>query len=136
MSYAVWYSVFRPEPHSQFILPYSAQSPITREYRDFNTANDIWREIELIANNERKNRSLGQELWYLCSLFTNPIYIISDEYSRYISEFFYVTEYHIPMATSLNDTDAIMLECFTIIKNEMPIAINHLKERNGSKRKN
>ena len=137
MSYAVWYSVFQPSTHNQFILPYTAQSPITRNVKSFNTVNDIWDEIEIVANSERNKRSLGQELWYLIPLFANPIYVLSNHYINLINEYYYVTEYHIPLAKNLDDADAVKLESFTIIRNELTQAKNEKqKKENGTRRKN
>ena len=42
LSFAVWCWVFDIQPHDQYTLPYSAQSPISKKVKDFNTINDIW----------------------------------------------------------------------------------------------
>ena len=136
MSYAVWYSVFQPKPHDQFILPYSAQSPITKDIRDFNTIDDIWNEVGNVANADESKRSIGQNLWYLIPLFANPVYLLSDYYTNLINEYFYITEYNIPLAKNLDDADALKLEYFTIIKNEIQSAIRHKEIKDGSRRKN
>lgn len=132
----MWYSVFQPDPHNQFILPYSTQSPITRDVIEFNTVDDIWDEIKNVANVNKGERSIGQDLWYLIPLFANPIYILSDYFTNIINEYYYVTEYHIPLAENLDNADAVRLECFNIIKNELPKAIKHKQDKDGSRRKN
>jgi len=130
LSYACWYWFLQPKPHDQFILPYNAQSPISDEHRDFNNVNDIWQEVGLIANAHDQKRSLGQELWYLVPLFANPQYLLDEYNFNLINEYYYVKEYNIPLGKTLNETDAIKLDHFTIIKNELASVIKHEQEKN------
>lgn len=111
------------------LLPYSAQSPITKEIREFNDISDIWSEIRLIAELPKEDRTLGQDLWYLLPLFANPIYILDTQYVNIINEYYYVTEYNIPLSTSLDKADATKLEYFNIVKNELSVAINHKQKK-------
>ena len=111
------------------LLPYIAQSPITRKTREFNTVNDIWEEVELVAKTERDGRTLGQDLWYLIPLFANPSYILSNDYYHTINEYYYVTEYNIPLAKSLDEADAVKLESFNIVKNELAVAMNQKQKK-------
>tara|TARA_X000001388_G_scaffold59867_2_gene45230 strand:+ start:800 stop:1201 length:402 start_codon:yes stop_codon:yes gene_type:complete len=130
LSFYVWLWVFGSEPHKQFMLPYSAQSPITRQNKDFNTINDIWEEIFKIK--EDKKYSIGQQLYYLIPLFANADNIITYEHSQIMNEYHYVTEYHIPLGNNLKETDAHKLSQFNIIKNEMAFALKHKAEKNGN----
>ena len=130
MSFYVWLWVFGSEPHKQFMLPYVAQSPITRQNKDFNSINDIWEEIFKIK--EDKKYSIGQQLYYLIPLFANADNIITYEHSQIMNEYHYVTEYHIPLGNNLNETDAHKLSQFNIIKNEMALALKHKAEKNGN----
>ena len=131
MSFAVWCWVFDIQPHDQYTLPYSAQSPISKKVKDFNTINDIWEEVHEIAKSDHKY-SIGQQLYYLLPLFANPHYIIDDKYYTLINEYHYITDYHIPLGTTLDDTDALKLSMFSIIKNEMAIALKHKAEKNDN----
>lgn len=133
MSYSVWHWVFDKKPHQQYTLPYYAQSPISKERKEFNTVNDIWNEIELIA--EQDDYSIGQQLFYLLPLFANPSYILDDEYYNLINEYHYVTEYNIPLGLNLNDTDADKLVMFNIIKNEMGLALKNKAEKENGRSK-
>ena len=72
------------------MLPYIAQSPITRKQKEFNTINDIWDELLLIEESDKF--SLGQQLFYLVPLFANSDNIITDEDIQMINEYHYVTE--------------------------------------------
>jgi len=129
LSYAVWHWVFQVKSHGQYTLPYNTQSPISKEYKDFDSVDDIWQEI--ISIEDSGKFSLGQQLFYLLPLFANPNYVISDEYVSAINEYFYVTEYNIPLGKTLDDTDAHKLSQFNIIKNEMAIANQHKANKNG-----
>lgn len=131
MSYSCWYWFLQPKPHDQFVLPYNAQSPISNKDRDFNTVNDIWEEINNIVNAHDGKRTIGQELWYLLPLFANPKYILDESHFNLINEYHYVKEYNIPLGRTLNQTDAIKLDHFTIIKNELASVVKHEQEKNG-----
>tara|TARA_R100001082_G_scaffold4772_2_gene3426 strand:+ start:4928 stop:5269 length:342 start_codon:yes stop_codon:yes gene_type:complete len=112
------------------MLPYVAQSPITKQKKEFITVEDIWKEIELISTKD--DYSIGQQLFYLLPLFANPVYIINDEYFSLINEYHYVTDYNIPLGKTLDDTDAEKLTMFNIIKNEMGLALkNKTEKENG-----
>ena len=130
LSYTVWYWVFNKKPHDQLILPYSAQSPITKQKKDFITVDDIWEEIKLITTKD--DYSIGQQLFYLLPLFANPAYIVNDEHFNLINEYHYVTDYNIPLGRTLDETNADRLTMFNIIKNEMSLAIkNKAEKENG-----
>ena len=131
MSYAVWYWFFQPDSHEQLILPYSCLNPITRKLRDYNTIDDIWETVKDVVDAHDPKRTLGQELYYLVPLFANPQYILDESYFAYINEYHYVKDYHIPLGKTLNQTDAIKLDYFTIIKNELASAVRHKQEKDG-----
>jgi len=130
LSYAVWHWVFQRKPHQQFMLPYIAQSPINRKKKEFNTINDIWDELLLIEESDKF--SLGQQLFYLVPLFANYDNIIIDEDIQMINEYHYVTEYNIPLGTTLDETDAHKLSMFNIVKSEMGLALKHKADKNGN----
>tara|TARA_R100000781_G_scaffold62386_1_gene39622 strand:+ start:1343 stop:1684 length:342 start_codon:yes stop_codon:yes gene_type:complete len=112
------------------MLPYVAQSPITKQKKEFITVEDIWKEIELIST--KNDYSIGQQLFYLLPLFANPVYIINDEHFNLINEYHYVTDYNIPLGKTLDETDAEKLTMFNIIKNEMGLALkNKTEKENG-----
>ena len=134
MSYSVWHWVFDRKPHQQYTLPYYAQSPISKQKKEFTSVNDIWNEIELIARQD--DYSIGQQLFYLLPLFANPSYILDDEFFNLINEYHYVTEYNIPLGLNLNDTDADKLVMFNIIKNETGLALKNKAEKENGRSKN
>ena len=123
--------MFDSDPHDQLILPYSILSPVTHTERDFNSINDIFEEIKLISDQVESKRTLGQELFYLVPLFANPQYVIHEDHFALINEFHFIQDYNIPLAESLDKTDALKLEYFTIIKNELGAALRHKQEKDG-----
>ena len=123
--------MFDSDPHDQLILPYSILSPVTHTERDFNSIDDIFEEIKLISDQVESKRTLGQELFYLVPLFANPQYVIHEDHFALINEFHFIQDYNIPLAESLDKTDALKLEYFTIIKNELGAALRHKQEKDG-----
>jgi hypothetical protein len=118
------------------LLPYTAQSPITSELKEFNKVDDIYNEIGIIAKQKREDRTLGQDLWYLIPLFANPQYLLIEDYFNLINEYYYCKDYNIPLGKTLDETDATKLDLFTVIKNESAVALNHkAKKDNESKSK-
>jgi hypothetical protein len=130
LSYYVWYWVFQRTPHKQYLLPYSAQSPISKKKKKFITEDDIWNEILSIKENNKF--SLGQQLFYLIPLFANDSYVINNEFIRLLNEYHYHKDFNIPLSDTLDNADAIKLSMFSIIKNEMELAIRHKTEKNGN----
>jgi len=98
--------------------------------KSFNTINDIWDELLLIEESDKF--SLGQQLFYLVPLFANSDNIITDEDIQMINEYHYVTEYNIPLGTTLDETDAHKLSMFNIVKSEMGLALKHKADKNGN----
>ena len=76
--------------------------------------------------------SLGQQLFYLIPLFANANYVITSKDVQLINEYHYITDYHIPLGDTLDNTDAHKLVMFNIIKNEMAIALKHKQEKHGN----
>ena len=118
MAFAVWFTYFKPTVSSRYSLPYTCQSPITYERREFNTLNDIWDEIDKISEvNSRTSRTIGQDLYHLIPLFTDPYYIIKGWQIDMINEFNMLKNFNISLGV-LGDISADRLNCFTIIQNE------------------
>jgi len=116
------------------LFPYIGESPVSRRVKEFNHVDDIYEEIAEISNASDGKRTIGQELWYLIPLFSNPKYLLDDEFFNLINEYHYIIDYHIPLGRTLDETDAHKLEYFTIIKNEMGVALRHRQEKDAKKR--
>ena len=50
-----------------------------------------------------------------------------------INEFHYIQDYNIPLGKTLDETDAHKLEYFTIIKNEMAVALKTKQDKDAKK---
>ena len=102
--------------------------------KEFNHVDDIFEEVLEISNASDGKRTIGQELWYLIPLFANPQYLLNDESFNLINEYHYIIDYHIPLGRTLDETDAHKLEYFTIIKNEMGVALKHRQDKHDTKK--
>ena len=119
---------FSIAPDRKVVDDAAAQSIDGDVYGSF-ASSDIWEEIGTVEDSDKY--SIGQQLYYLLPLFANPNYVISDAHFNTINEYFYVTDYNIPLGKTLDDTDAHKLSQFNIIKNEMAIATQHKADKNG-----
>ena len=126
--------MFQPKPHDQFLFPYIGETPITRQRKEFNSVDDIYEEVQEVSNASDETRTMGQEMWYLVPIFANPKYLLNDELFNLINEYHYITDYNIPLGKTLDETDAHKLEYFTIIKNEMGVALKHKQEKDAKKK--
>ena len=116
------------------MFPYIGETPVSRKVKEFNQVDDIYEEVLEISNASDGKRTIGQELWYLIPLFANPQYLLNDESFNLINEYHYIIDYHIPLGRTLDETDAHKLEYFTIIKNEMGVALKHRQDKHESKK--
>jgi hypothetical protein len=62
----------------------------------------------------------------------NDSYVINNEFIRLLNEYHYHKDFNIPLSDTLDNADAIKLSMFSIIKNEMELAIRHKTEKNGN----
>ena len=123
-----------PKPHDQFIFPYVCETPITRQKKEFNAVDDIYDEVVHISDANDGTRTMGQEMWYLVNMFANPRYLLEERYFNLINEYHYIQDYHIPLGRTLDETDAHKLEYFTIIKNELGVALKHKQKKDEKKK--
>ena len=126
--------MFQPKPHDQFLFPYIGETPVSRQRKEFNSVDYIYEEVHEISNASDGTRTMGLEMWYLVPIFANPQYLLNDELFNLINEYHYITDYNIPLGKTLDETDAHKLEYFTIIKNEMGVALKHKQERDAKKK--
>lgn len=119
MSYAVW-CAYNGSPLDVYPpFPYTSQSPTLYKEVTWKSKDDLWDEIDRICAEQSNKYSTGQNLFHLIPLFTNPSMIIEQWHLDMINEYNYVTEFHIPIAKSLDEADAFRLDCFSIIKSEI-----------------
>ena len=116
--FSVWWFHYRADIVSPYSLPYTTSSPLTYLKREYKTIDDIWSEIEDIAEvNSKTSRTLGQDLFHLIPLFTDPTYIIEDWHIEVLNEFNMCKNFNISLGV-LDNISARRLEHFSIIQNE------------------
>lgn len=132
MAFAVWWLFYRQTIESPYSLPYTAVSPLTYKKREYKTSEDIWSEIDEIAEvNARTSRSIGQDLFHLIPLFTNPEYILEEWQSVVINEFNMCKNFNVSLG-NLDDISAFRLQCFSIIQNEFNAIAEYENKKDGN----
>lgn len=119
LAFSTWATRLKLDLLSPYSLPYTALSPLTYEQREYKTIENIWDEIEEIAQvNSRTSRSIGQDLFHLVPLFTNPDYIMESWHYDIIHEYNLMKSLNLSLGT-IWEQDARTLEYYTIVHNEL-----------------
>jgi len=132
LSFAVWWLYFSQTAFiSPYSLPYIADDPLTYKKREYKTEEDVWSQVNDIAEvNARTKRSIGQDLYHLVPLFTNPDYILDNWQYDMINEYNLCKNFNLPIANTLYEADFFTIQCFSIIQNEFN-AIAEYNKDNG-----
>ena len=130
LAFCVWWTYFSSSNFvSPYSLPYSEVSPITYEKREYGTEEDIWEEIDnIVYVNNKTSRTIGQDLFNLVPLFTNPRYILEDWQLEVINEYNITQNFNISLG-NLDDVPNDRLNCFSVIHREY----NAIKDIEGKK---
>ena len=132
MSFFVWATYYKLEQIERFErFPYTAQSPLNGNYREFKNEANIWEEVEAIAElaTTSKTRTMGQLLFDLVPLFASPLYLF-DEWMRDIyNEFHWIKNWNVSPG-NLDDISARRLDCWTLIENELSQIRKYESEKN------
>ena len=75
--------------------------------------------------------SLGRNLYFYLPLFMNPRWIENNEFAILLQEYNYCKEFNIPLAGTLDEADAQVLEEFGTIRNEIVSIEKYMSEQNG-----
>ena len=103
---------------SPYSLPYTEANPLTYKRETFETIDDVWKVVNDISEeNKKSTRSLGQDLFHLVPLFTDPSYIVEDWHYHIINEFNILKNLNVSLGV-LDNIDAKRLEYLTIGNNE------------------
>ena len=107
-------------PDNRFRLPYIAQSPTLFKKIRFDSFRDIDQEIQRILKecNEKKF-DVGQSMFFQLPFFCNVSEVVSDWCWQVITDYFSVTKFNVPLAKDLDHMDVWMMDCFTVIDNEI-----------------
>jgi hypothetical protein len=133
LSFSVWWLRHHTLHISPYSLPYTEVSPLTYLKREFKTIDDIWDEIEKIAEvNYNTSRSIGQDLFHLIPLFTNPNYMVDEWHIEMINEYNLMKNFNISLGV-LDDVSSDRLNCFSIIQNEVNAIAEYERVKNNGK---
>ena len=138
MSLFVWLSYYRAEPIERFEqLPYTTQSPLSYEQKEFIDGADIWEEVEAIAElaETSKTRTIGHLLYDLVPLFASPNFFIEDWMIDLMNEYHWISNWNISPG-NLDDVSAFRLDCWSIIENELNQIKLHESKKSNGKQKN
>ena len=128
----MWWSYYSSSLFvSPYSLPYSEVSPVDYKRREYGTVEDIWEEIErIIEVNNRTTRTIGQDLYNLLPLFTNPAYIIEDWQLEVINEYNIVQNFNVSLG-ELDNVPNDRLNCFSVIHREYNAIKDIESKKNG-----
>ena len=112
-------------------LTKSLKSSVDYKRREYGTVEDIWEEIErIIEVNNRTTRTIGQDLYNLLPLFTNPAYIIEDWQLEVINEYNIVQNFNVSLG-ELDNVPNDRLNCFSVIHREYNAIKDIESKKNG-----
>jgi len=138
LSLFVWLSYYRAEPIERFEqFPYTTQSPLSYEQKEFIDGADIWEEVEAIAElaETSKTRTIGHLLYDLVPLFASPNFFIEDWMIDLMNEYHWISNWNISPG-NLDDVSAFRLDCWSIIENELNQIKLHESKKSNGKQKN
>ena len=93
---------------------------------------DVWDDINALVDKwSGSNYSLGRNLYFHLPLFMNPYWIITETDAIVLQEYSWIKDFNIPLAENLDDADALKLETFNIIKNEINEIKTYMSEQHG-----
>ena len=132
MRTGVWFSNYGI-PNKGLDFPYIAQSPVTGKKTKYKEESDVLNEIEiLLKQTEGKKYSIGQSLYYQLPFFCDPSKFISDWVLDMITDYFAVKSFNVPLSDNLENINPWVLDCFSIIENEINNIKIHEREKHGS----
>ena len=134
LAYLVWSSYFQTDMTNPFSLPYVVEvDPLTYTRKEYMTEDDIWETVDMIVEvNKGTSRSVGQDLFHLVPLFTNPSYIVTPQSTEYLHEFNLLRTFPNISMGIIDDIPAHKLDCFTVISNEYNSALKFERKQNGN----
>ena len=133
LAFCVWWN-FYSDPHfvSPYSLPYNEVSPVDYKRREYGNMDDVWSEIDKIMEvNSRVSRTIGQDLFHLVPLFTDPDYLIEDWQLEVINEYNIVQNFNVSLGV-LDDVPNNRLNCFSVINREYN-AIKEMEQKKNAK---
>tara|TARA_R100001082_G_scaffold23228_2_gene11276 strand:+ start:5979 stop:6374 length:396 start_codon:yes stop_codon:yes gene_type:complete len=128
---ALWFSVLGL-PNTGLLLPYTAQSPTLFKRIEFKNEEDINDEIErILFDPATEKHGFGQSFFFQLPLFCNPEEQIPGWCYDMIDDYYIIKEYNIPLAKNIDKANAWVLDCFSVIRDEIN-KINIYRSKNGN----
>lgn len=116
----MWFWKYSVPSGNSFTFPYQAQSPTSYDRIQFDTVDDVWVEVEkLVIESRESTRSIGQDLFFLLPMFADPRVILENWHFEMINEWQSSKMLGLPIAKTLDEADAMKVDGFLIIENEM-----------------
>lgn len=132
MRVAVWFSNYGL-PNNKFELPYIAQSPVLLKKIEYETDQDVLQEINrVIEESNIRGYDIGKSLYFQMPFFCNPIEYISQWCWDAITDYFIVKKFNTPLATSIDNVNIWLVDCFSVIEQELNNISVYEKVKNGS----
>lgn len=130
MRCAVWFTQLG-FPNNDFVIPYSARSPVDNKRIFFENENQVEAEINRVLKQKGVEKfGVGQTLYYELPFFTNPKNHIKKWVWDILEDYKLVTKFNIPIGKDLDNTSAIRLDLFNAIEQEI-FNINNHRAKNG-----
>lgn len=96
------------------------------------TEDEIWNECERIIQEDTKQKfTIGQNLYYNLSFFCNPKFFYDREIERYIEDFYVSKKFNLPIALTLDESDARTIDIFRLISEELTACEKRSREMNN-----
>jgi len=129
---AVWYSNYGL-PDVSYNLPYVARSPVLYKKIKYDKIEDVYDEIyRIVDESDNKGYPIAESLFYQLPFFCDPKKIISDWCWDMITDYFTVKKYNVPLANCLHEVDPFVVDCFSVIENEIKNIAEHEKKKDGN----
>ena len=85
----------------------------------------------MLKQTKGKKYSIGQSLYYQLPFFCDVSQILSSWVLEMITDYFAVKKFNVPLSDSLENINPWVLDCFSIIENEINNIAIHEREKNG-----
>ena len=132
MRCAVWFTQLG-FPDNYLEYPYTARSPVTNDKIVFQNEEMVENEIvKVLSQKSVKKFGIGQILYYGMPFFCNPIEYISQWCWDAITDYFIVKKFNTPLATSIDNVNIWLVDCFSVIEQELNNISVYEKVKNGS----
>lgn len=119
--------------HNGFKYPYSAISPVDGINKEFNSYDDVEKELLRCYDEciQKNLNNIGETLYIEHFFFCNTSELLNRDMQMIVKKYNYCKTFNCPPYPSLDDTPANIFEDFMIIDQE--VSSNRSKGNNGNK---